>query len=454
MPGRDLTNRLSVLKKIHREKSSAAGGKGDSGLSGRPDIPETTEQSGCPDIPKTTEQSGYPDIPETTEQSGCLNTSGSSGPHGSPGLSGWKQLGEFLYRRREYISGSIGPAPAGRMGLKDFDRQPELLFYDTETTGLSSGTGTFIFLLGMAWVEQSTHVERDIEGRGSSDNGGVPRIVLEQVFAADYPGEPEFLSYIGKQFKEHNIFVSFNGKSYDSHLLKTRFLMNGMDFEPGEQYDLLHISRRLWGRLIGKCSLSNIEEKILGIHRNGDIPGYEVPERYFSFLRTGNAGLLTDVFRHNRQDVISMVILLNVIEKILSGEKSGPVFDHTSLGAYLLKGNNPQSAALGEKHLNRGFAEGDARAGRFLSLMHKRKGQWEKAIEIWYKMAGKKSLFAVTELAKYYEHKKRDYESALAWVDKCLLWNIPLSTGDRFEISRRKKRLIIKIKNSKFENRS
>ena len=401
MPGSNLTNRLSILKQIQRKEGSASGGEGS--------------------------------------------------PHqnSNAGLSGWDRLGDFLYRRREYIAGSTDLPLAGR-SFKAFSNHAKLLFYDTQTTGLSSGTGTFIFLLGMAWVEGNAQAKAGIDSHGGSGEQQSSGIVLEQVFAADYPGEPEFLNYIDERFKESDLFVSFNGKSYDSHLLKTRFLMNGMNFEPGEQYDLLHISRRLWGRLINSCSLTNIEEKILGIYRTDDLPGYEVPERYFSFLRTGNAGLLTDVFRHNRQDVMSMVFLLNVIERILSGESRDIEFDYTSLGAYLLKDEDPQRSALGEKHLNRGFEEGDARAGRFLSLMHKRNGRWERAVEIWHKMAETKSLFAVTELAKYYEHKKRDYDRALMFVNKCLSWNIPLSTSDRYEIFRRKNRLLFKIKNRKF----
>ena len=362
------------------------------------------------------------------------------GAFGRGELPGWERLGEFLYRRREYLAADM---PV--MNADDGTEYKRLLFYDTETTGISSGTGTFIFLLGMAWAEQD---------RGAAGATTASRIILEQVFASDYPGEPEFLSYIGRRFKESDLFVSFNGKSYDSHLLRTRFLMNGMDFEPGEQYDLLHISRRLWGRLIGSCSLSNIEEKILGIYRNGDLPGYEVPERYFSFLRTGNAELLTDVFKHNRQDVISMVVLINLIEKILSGESMDIEFDYTSLGVYLtergisgkVSGKNSQKAALGVQHLVKGFEKGDARAGRFLSIMHKRNGQWEKAIRIWHKMAEKKSPFAAIELAKYYEHKRKNYGEALKWVNKCLSWNIPLSTGDRYELIHRKNRLFNKGK--------
>ena len=287
----------------------------------------------------------------------------STAPPLKDSLPGWERRSEFVYRRSEYIYLDFK--------IPRLYKYPDILFYDTETTGLSSGAGTFVFLLGMARTEDKFPGEQEFKtekklsaagmrgNRADSYNGNKRRIAVEQVLLADYPGEPDFLEYIYSRFKRSKVFISFNGKSYDSHLIRTRFLMNGRDFKFNEQYDLLHISRRLWSRVIGRCSLKDIEENILGIHRYGDLPGYEVPERYFAFLKTGNAKILYDVFKHNRQDVLSMVVLLDTVVRILSGENTGVVFDYTSSGSYLFRQSGADEKELGEKHLKKAFGNGD-----------------------------------------------------------------------------------------------
>ncbi len=391
------------------------------------------------------------DIASETGKGSGRETGKTSPPPVKDGLPGWERLSEFVYRRREYI-------------YLDFKipsnyRYSDILFYDTETTGLSSGAGTFVFLLGMARTEDEFPGEQELKmdkklskagirgNRVDAYNGNKRRIAVEQVLLADYPGEPDFLEYIHGRFERAKVFVSFNGKSYDSHLIRTRFLMNGRDFKFNEQYDLLHISRRLWSRVIGRCTLKDIEENILGIHRYGDLPGYEVPERYFAFLRTGNANILYDVFKHNRQDVLSMVVLLDTVVKILSGENTEVVFDYASSGSYLSGQSGADEKKLGEKHLKRAFGNGDLRAGRYLSIIHKRRKEWDHAVRIWIKMTEAKSFFAVLELAKYYEHRKRDYHAALMWMDRYLSWGMPLSVKDRREVNRRRKRLMTRAGN-------
>lgn len=130
----------------------------------------------------------------------------------------WERLEPYVYRRRirrpiedassfgcALLTG-LEPEAARGFGTED------LLFFDTETTGLSSGAGSVVFLVGMCWIE----------------NGGA---TVEQLFLSDFPGEPGFLSYLNTRFPPERIFVSYNGKSFDSHILRSRFLMNGMSFD-------------------------------------------------------------------------------------------------------------------------------------------------------------------------------------------------------------------------------
>ena len=118
-------------------------------------------------------------------------------------------------------------------------------------------------------------------------------LAVEQLFLSDFPGEPEFLSAVDQLFGRFKAFVSYNGKTFDSHLLMTRFLMNRIVWEPGPQVDLLHHARRLWKVATGgDCSLQSIERRILGITRELDVAGEDIPLVWYEFLKTGNTGVL------------------------------------------------------------------------------------------------------------------------------------------------------------------
>ena len=193
-------------------------------------------------------------------------------PHrpADPRFPGWVREGEFLYRRRLAFPGRAveiwDPAFSPEAGSVD-----KLVFYDTETTGLSGGAGSLIFLFGAAWCEG-----HDLK--------------FEQLFLADFPGEPEFLQAIEGLLRPFAAWVSYNGKTFDSHLIRTRFLMNGMTMEPGPQVDLLHHARRLWRSITRDCSLKAIERDILGVTREMDVAGEDIPLVWLEFLRTGCTG--------------------------------------------------------------------------------------------------------------------------------------------------------------------
>ena len=265
---------------------------------------------------------------------------------------GWVRTGEAVYQRRlEIPLESHSDLPISRLLVPGTYDRGDLLFYDTETTGLSAGAGTIIFLFGLA-----TLVE-----------GG---IVCEQFFLADFPGEPEFLDLIRSRLDAGRLLVSYNGKSFDSHLLRTRFLMNGCQIELGEQLDLLFWARRLWKRNLGDCSLSNIEHRILGKKRDADVPGYEVPGIYLRYLHRGETLGMAEVIEHNLNDVITLADLLFLIDRTLRLEDYHEQTDLYGLGAYLLKRGDPRGVEL----LQRGFSSGIQESGRVLSLYYKRQG--------------------------------------------------------------------------------
>jgi uncharacterized protein YprB with RNaseH-like and TPR domain len=176
----------------------------------------------------------------------------------------------------------LANAPALR-GL-DYRRA---LFLDTETTGLAGGTGTVAFLIGLGWFE----------GDG---------FVTQQLFARDYAEERATLLHLKDQLRGRAFLVSFNGKAFDATLLATRFIMNRLaDPLSGLPHlDLLHPARRLLSHRLADRRLGTLEAAVLGFEREGDIPGSEIPQRYFDWLRRRDGRLMADVFEHNRLDIL------------------------------------------------------------------------------------------------------------------------------------------------------
>ena len=128
-----------------------------------------------------------------------------------------------------------------------------------------------------------------------------------------------FLESILKEFNnEKSVVVTYNGKCFDSQILKTRCLMNGIKPPDYHHVDLLHPARRLWKKIIQDCSQASIETKILGIDRSGDIPGSLAPDIWFEFLKTGRTEKLTGICDHNVADITGLASILSAIISIAS----------------------------------------------------------------------------------------------------------------------------------------
>ncbi len=335
---------------------------------------------------------------------------------------GWEQTGRYTLLRRLHFPASLAEAGISEYLLPSGYTPADLLFFDTETTGLSGGAGNSIFLMGMAWIEGT-------------------KLTVEQVFMKDFPGEAEFLGILSERFDRHRVFVSYNGRAFDAHVLRTRFLLNRMSFALEHQTDLLYWSRRLWRRVLPDCSLGTVEREILGIRRELDVPGFEVPGIYLEYLRSGRVGRLDAVLEHNLQDVRSLAELLTVINSILSSGAPGRS-DRTALGSFFLSRNEQWGVEL----LKESFSAGDEEAGRALSLYYKRAGAWVEAADVWKQMAlRRRSLFAAVELAKYFEHRERNVELALEWIQNILSWRLPLESRIRVELHHRRRRLLRKL---------
>jgi uncharacterized protein len=344
----------------------------------------------------------------------------------------WEQTGIFTYRREIKEAHHISMDDPDSI-LFDSNRipLPEIVFFDLETTGLSGGAGTIAFLIGMATIDRNS-------------------TRLTQLFLSDYPGEADFLDQIQKLFTPEKTYVSYNGKGFDSHILKTRYIMHGREISFENQIDLLYLTRRFWKRAIGSCTLNEIETKVLGVKREHDMPGYLIPDAYFDFLRTGDAKQIRDIFEHNKTDIISLVELFAVIKELTTNgleciaERGIPEFpiDKTALGAFHLERNRD----IGLRLILESFGEGDYFAGKIAGLHYKKCREWGRAVSIWTKMwEMKKASWPGIELAKYYEHVARDYTLALDWVNKVEGLLFPRTEVERRAITKRIERIERKI---------
>ena len=267
----------------------------------------------------------------------------------------------------------------------EFDPR-RILYLDTETTGLG-GSGTVAFLVGLGYL---------------TDNG----FEVHQFLMRDYPEEPYLLKHVAAGLGKFDVLCTFNGTTFDVPLLESRLLMNRMDRSCLDlpHLDLLHMCRRLWKLRLGRCNLGRLEEVILGKPREEDIPGSEVPQRYFTYLKTGQMSLLDDILKHNAQDIASLCVL-----------------DVYSMGRALERVDQTERARRCYR-LASGGRMGDL-AGSALAVSYRRSGQREEAAEVWREMIreGRGGVTPYVELAKYEEHIRRDIPAALKLTERAIV---------------------------------
>lgn len=289
------------------------------------------------------------------------------------------------------------------------------VFLDTETTGLAGGSGTYAFLVGLGFFQGTDFVVR-------------------QYFLRDYPEEDALLEAVGMDLKPCQVLVTFNGKSYDWPLLETRFRLSRRTppLAGVPHLDLLHPARRIWRDRLPQCSLTTLESHILGVVRQGDVPGSLIPQRYFDYLHTGDAGPLAEVAEHNRMDILSLVSLATWLGRILTDPFSptddGELLcgdDLFALGRlYLSRGSFPEGIRCLEVARERGLLTvSEARLQRELSTAYKRVREHQKALVLWQEMAqgsGSLTLYPYLEMAKYYEHVAHNYQAAYQAAQQAL----------------------------------
>lgn len=285
----------------------------------------------------------------------------------------------------------------------------DFLFLDTETTGLSGGTGTVAFLVGIGYFTDHS-------------------FVLKQYFMRDFNEELPMLKSLNELLGGYKGLVTFNGKSFDWNLLYTRYTFNRIRplIKDLVHLDLLYPARRLWKLKIGSCRLSSLEENILGETRIGDIPGALIPGIYFKYLEDRDASEIRKVIRHNEADILSLVSLLTKMSLLLENplEESDGREELLGIGS-IFEGVREYETGI---RCYDSCVESDntfvrESAAIRLAAIYKRNGDYKKAAEQWkWMIANSKipKLYPVVELAKYYEHKEKNIPKALEMVEKAI----------------------------------
>ena len=283
------------------------------------------------------------------------------------------------------------------------------LFLDTETTGLSGGTGTYPFLIGLAWWEGS-------------------ELRIEQLFMREYSEERSMLAAVAERLKERPVLVTFNGKSFDWPLLETRFRMTraiapppcarspGLP-SPGTE----PLAPAAW---IGETVAARTSCSGMGSRR-----GYElgdIPRIYLEFVRGGNAEPLVPIFLHNQMDLRGLAGLAGRILSIF-GDQEKPLEDGLELyGLSRIcerRGQAERARTTYEKSIGAALpAETDRAARASLAQLAKRDRDFDRARELWESMLGnsREGYEAYEQLAIYYEHEARNTQLALAITREAL----------------------------------
>jgi uncharacterized protein YprB with RNaseH-like and TPR domain len=329
-------------------------------------------------------------------------------------------FGEHLAVRK-WFSEPIGfPAPEGELNVSalrllapgacaEVSDPRQWLFLDTETTGLMGGTGTYPFLVGIAWW----------------DAGGLE---VEQFFMRDYSEEHALLVTLAERMAQRPVLVTFNGKSFDWPLLETRYRMTRKLAPPTPRahLDFLHPARNLWRIRLGSVRLAELEKHVLGWDRGADLISAMIPQFYFDYLRGGSPEPLVQIFLHNQMDLRGLAGLASRVLSILA-EPDAHNPDGLELFGLSRICERRGETGRAQRHYAASIAadlppETDRAARQSLARLAKRTRDFPLALELWESILGnsREGFEAYEQLAIYYEHQLGEKARAAALVHQAL----------------------------------
>lgn len=295
------------------------------------------------------------------------------------------------------------------------DHARPLVLFDTETTGLGTGTGTVPFLVGVGRWEDGDFVTRQLLLPEQSDEAG-------------------YLDALETLIPPDAVLVSYNGRTFDWPLLVTRYRLHGRKPPAyGAHLDLLPLARALWKHRLPDARLASVEAGICGVQRDHDLAGALVPGRYLDYLRHGRGTLLRDVLEHNRQDVVSMALLLQVLAldlaPVATKRRSRAAVHPGDLGglgrAYARKKRHEEALACFDAAMERLLEPWETQRYESIAMDRARTltrmGRRQEAEGAWHAIAlegGRNAAWAWLHVAKHREHDGRDFAAALRATER------------------------------------
>jgi len=320
--------------------------------------------------------------------------------------------------------------------FRDLDLSTTVIL-DLETTGLAGGTGTIPFLVGLGFFRDGA-------------------LVITQYFLGDPSEEGRMLAELARLFTEMNFksVLTYNGKAFDLPLLETRFILQRMTLSLTDlpHLDFLFAARTLWKHKHDSCRLFHLAQQVIEAPRDEDIPGAEIPYRYFDFLRTGNFDQIEPILYHNQEDLLSLLGLVISGAKLFSeedfadGEGPDPM-DLVGVGkVFANAGEAARSTRLFERALVGQLpSEVALSVVRKLTVQLKKDADWEKAVALWREGSSAHQVFCYRQLAIYYEHKARNLVEARRFAEEGLALALEKSSVESVDLEKRLARLNAKI---------
>lgn len=344
------------------------------------------------------------------------------------------------------ISGDILACLSKDESFRNLDLSTAL-FIDLETTGLSGGTGTIPFNVGMGYYKDD-------------------KFWVAQYFLGELAEEERMLQEMAQFFKEMNFqsLVTYNGKNFDIPILETRFILHRQPFPLNDlpHLDFMYPARNLWRHKYDNCRLSYLAQEVVRTGRTEDIPSSEVPWRYFHYLQTGNYDLIEPILYHNQEDILSLlgVVIAGASIFFEEGEECLPdAMDFFGAGRVMEKiGDTEKSVQFFQKALDGDLTDDVTTLAKMkLSYHFKKNQEWDKAVAIWKEITSLEDIsaghfFSFRELAMYLEHREKNYEEARNISEEGYVLSRGVSSYYEKDFVHRRARLKEKIKKQSEKN--